>query len=740
MATENNNISCFMIGSAANRSVQYQSNIIQGITDSSIISEKFRFREPLYYDGFDVFYTFKNLSTAPHGIIPDKYPVDFNHNLDFIAIDQSTHVHSTVSAPDTSPLLHTDIYRDNVTDRKHGSNLDTIAGRRHGTNLYEVSQTDVRYPYGYMKVLSPFNSSVTSFTLYGHIKNNIYFDSMLLYCGSENHIEFALGSSYANDITTYSIYVNDIYEIPYYIVYSIVNTEPVDRFFLTYDDASGFNMLFSPLISSDAITKQLYPSTLTFVTVVDRKRYINDADDSYLYFLKDYDNSRYTTINNSFYELGFKYGTSTDGTITTAEVLNFWNKSGNKAHPVLSKTGDYSLDSTYVYNDIVFGSGSITNIPKHHFDLGRFDISKSTLYQHLDLNIYPSSTRLKMCIDHNTDHSGVTIRPTVNFYNIGGIVASWSGVSFLPSGNKQEITIYPNYFGYNTQADLDYNIAQYGSNQLLIDQMDYIGSYCEFEYDDKQGNDFYSDLKVYTYYLESDGWAFAPSGLSSYISLYINHGTSNNNIDLYSYGHDISNSGISLSVSGASAPVASTSGFLCFPLYITTNIPVGSSGDATLYVWGTTNPTLRKELTLYLRNTTPDPAYSMNLYTTGPPHGSISGIMPLFVGGCGTTISDVITLYTSAPSGINDNIPLYINAPGGASGYYPYNDHMNLFIERIEGVERRMDLYLQNIGNSSGNIPLSIHGNTPIASGIDLFTSGKNAPVTKSTSLFSHGF
>lgn len=452
-------------------------------------------------------------------------------------------------------------------------------------------------------------------------------------------------------------------------------------------------------------------------------------------------------------------------------VSGFWDydsrlmyraKTGGSPFYSMYYDGNSSTDQTYLGEYFPMGSGAISE---------RFvcllDPDAGNLYQWVN----PSASRSVLCVEHNTSHSGLYANIAMNFTGGYSPYGSWTATKFIPSGSKQEITIFPD------------STVFYNGGEILVDDITSISVQIDFTYDANRNIPYYGDLKLYSYRFEADGWCVAETGdatitlyqggkaqeaynytdlflfnqqgtMGSGISLYIDNKESNGGIDLFTTAHDISNQGaplysIAFLTQNSGVPLT-TSGRVYSYDNMTLHAQgprvfnVNGSGSLSMFTWATANSgnAVGNGISLYTFNEGyANPLYFMPLYTTGPTNTQISAVMPLHVADNGIDVSKSLDLFLLGPSGYNSSIPLYITTPGVTEGYYPASMQMPLIMARdYESFSKHLPLVMSAPGSSTKGMELYTSGRMPVHSGtINLYASGTTRQ-TGSITLFNHGF
>lgn len=321
----------------------------------------------------------------------------------------------------------------------------------------------------------------------------------------------------------------------------------------------------------------------------------------------------------------------------------------------------------------------------------------------------------------------------------------WSGFPVTveqnnPTGIKRVLMSGVMYDENHNPSDL---------NNVTLNQANHAGLYLGAWYDNI-GTTYSGDISVYSARVYVDGW-LTPQTVNSGISLYTsgqqiktefldlvlyNVQSPPSGTDLYIRGLDSTNSGIPLYIAGSTETASMN-------LYINSDPYVQSSGNAPLYIWGTTNSGISNSISLFVGDNAPSGTKTgnMNLCLLGPYFGTATGGMNLFLDSDYPTCSSGIDLvcynaYTNSNSGIS----LYLSAPSGTDGAVPISGWMNLFIARdSEAIDGGIPLYIGGPFQNSGSIPLYILGGTPYFSSIPLYTDGVGV-TENSVKLYTHGF
>lgn len=235
------------------------------------------------------------------------------------------------------------------------------------------------------------------------------------------------------------------------------------------------------------------------------------------------------------------------------------------------------------------------------------------------------------------------------------------------------------------------------------------------------------------------------SGRTETLDLYI--GAFNNEsglMTLYTQGHIITPdpndepSGIPLFIGGIFTDTEE------MPLFMKVITPVAVNDDTTIFMWSSLVPATYNLLDMFVKSEENSgvPDNEMVLYMPAGGHFDATSYMNLFLKINTPSSLNQTTLFVANNNlGFNSGVPLTMYGPqiDGASGWYPYDDNMILYIARpTDTWARIMELYVAGPSGETNSIPMYIAGNIT-NSGIPLVMYNEETPHS-GIPLYSHGF
>jgi len=516
--------------------------------------------------------------------------------------------------------------------------------------------------------------------------------------------------------------------------------------------------------------------------------------------------SGYPTLfsNNSFggWITDFGIGSGNPISATTPELSGTVMQTVNTAQyvgDVVTTAAECSGDSSFIRwilpsgntkADVTGYTAYNTNIIKNIDNLYAIGGTDSILYNTLQLS--PSSIWMDVCVEHTTNHvSGVKFDGAVIFEDAGGFPINFAEFStFFPSGEKQVYRLY------NSNDIGEILASEIHDNDLTVD----------LQYNQDGNENYFGDLKLFSYNVGFDALCIPATGTGSMplftlgdfddneLDLFIKNRGAAENLDLFIDGSLASNDNMPLHVLGgvhvnngpSGVPVYISGSILnefiplytlagtkfddttlyingapisgSIPLYIKGGLydnasmnlyssgltPLESSGDISLFMWSTTNSGVFNTTPLHIGiSGTPDPDYQLNLVMQGDASSDLTSNMNLFLEN-DNSVNDNIPLFLQNDYVLESgNIPLFMAAPSGTLGAVPFNDNMNLFINRqFNGVHHRVSLHLLAQSGENNNMNLFVEGGE---SGVNnnmplVMPNILESQPSGSMELYTHGF
>jgi len=370
--------------------------------------------------------------------------------------------------------------------------------------------------------------------------------------------------------------------------------------------------------------------------------------------------------------------------------------------------------------------------------------------------VHPSAIYVELDVAHATDHpSGVDIFVDVGFDS--GTSDNWKvgHIEFknIPSGGHTWTAYAP--IEYRGQVNKHINMDE---EPIIWTDLENINVGITTKYHG-QDADYNGSVEIRNMKVYFDAFCVAGTGIDD-LDLYTagTAATDTGQLDLYTIGHyttpsvqgdgalDLYIYGIPYTAAPSSVPLFIEGDPVQryntephnFPLFIEGLDPPEASGDQNLYIWGTTNPAIRDNTTLYMYCNI-DPAWRLPLFIDAGT-GSTNTSINLFLGNYPAQSNNELPLYTKGPDGSNDSMSLFIITPSGTDGAFVDRGNMNLYIDRAsEAHAARMQLFLGN-SKTLGTLNTFIEGAITAPSSIPLYVHGSGGPVTHNINLFTHGF
>lgn len=465
---------------------------------------------------------------------------------------------------------------------------------------------------------------------------------------------------------------------------------------------------------------------------------------------------------------------ATSSKLTTEQRTTFFNEYWNYSNQLISSGNDIN----YMQLNVAYGSGnSVLNDLVQNLSYNNDDTELQTLlwparlaYDNVD--VYPSSIKLRMVTELNTSHTGVCLNAQLR-----GPLTN-NNLTFnkcIPSGTKQTYDFYP---------DLTYN-NQYNKLPVVATDDNY---YLNLDVNYNDYGNYYGELKIYSIQLLIDGWVSPQTGTNSlnlYMSgipaahetldLYLENTYSIEDLDLYIYGHSSANDDVDLFLlssaaaedvdlylnghalssgnldlflncaSGITSAADYPSGVPLFidgiyrednniPLYIPGLDPPNTSGSMNLWVWSTTYSGLFSSIDMIVTSEY-DNDQTVPLYLDAGT-GDINDYIPLYMGQETTTLATFDLYLCNYHSGINKSLNCILS-----SNTTPISGStLDLFIQRdAEGVSQQCNLYIPVTEGMDDELNLYTYGTYIMASSVPMYASGIGV-LNNRTNLYIHGF